>query len=223
MELQELQELQDKDPVLTKDMVRLRKEQARLQEFVDSLFATPSNTDKQNNDDKDTEEDLVASAKSVLPEKAEEVPKPAVSTPEAPTPVENTEMIPTDAKPEAVTVQTQVQDKEVEPVKPDDEIQEQPAKPAPTSEPEKVQIDPPTDPRPEAAEAEILAEAAEAKPVVPVEVKKVPAEPVQVPEEAPTKPELAAPSGNTAASSSADSSKKQTPKKKKKRNGKNAS
>ncbi|XP_044025670.1 gamma-taxilin isoform X1 [Siniperca chuatsi] len=251
----ELQELQEEDPVLTVGMTRLKEEQAKLQEFAASLLATPSDNEEEDNGDLGPEEDSVASAfvqfktktqvkeevvsvpeqmvdvkseaaESVLPQpdKVEEVPKPAVSTPEAPTPVENVSE--TDAKPEARTVQTQVEDKEVQPVKLDEEIQQQPAEPVPTSEPEKVKIDQPTDPKPEAAETEILVEAGEVKPVVPVGDEKVQAEPVQVPEEAPTKSESAPPSENTTkitASSNADSSKKQTPKKKKKRNGKNAS
>lgn len=245
MEVQELQEIQEEDPVLTEDMTRLREEQAKLQLFADSLLATPADNDEEVNNDSDPEEDLVASAfvqfkaktqakeeavpeevvnvKSEAAEKVEEVPKPVMSTPEVPTPVENTsEMIPTDTKPEAVKVQTQIEDKEVELVKLDEEIQEQPAEPAATSEAEKVEINPPT----EAAEAETLVEAVQVKPVVPVEDKKVQAEPAQVPEEAPTKSESATPSKNTpkmTASSNAESSKKQTPKKKKKKNGKNAS
>lgn len=250
-ELQELQQLQEEDPVLTEDMSRLREEQAKLQQFADSLLATPADNDEEVNNDLGPEEDLVASAfvqfktktqvkervvsvpeqvvnvKSEAAEKVEEVPKPAMSTPEAPTPVENTsEMIPTDAKPEAVKDQTQVEDKEVQLVKPDEEIQQHPAEPAATPEPEKVKINPPTDLQPEAAEAETLVEAGEVKPVIPVEDKKVQAESVQVPEEAPTKSESATPSENTpktTASTNVESSKKQTPKKKKKRNGKNAS
>uniref|UniRef100_A0A8P4GBI5 Beta-taxilin n=1 Tax=Dicentrarchus labrax TaxID=13489 RepID=A0A8P4GBI5_DICLA len=219
---EELQEILEEDPVLTEDMNRLKEQQAKLQEFASSLFATPSDNEEEVNDEVDPKEDMVASAfdhfktktqvkeeavsapeqvekvkseaaKSVLPQpdKVEEVPKPAVSPPEAPTPVENTsEMIPADAKP-------QVEDKEVQPAKPDEEIQQQPSEPVPTSEPEKVKIKPPTDPKPEATEAEVLVEV---KPVLPVEDEEV-----------------------QAASSNADSSKKQTPKKKKKRNGKNAS
>ncbi|XP_035534280.1 beta-taxilin-like [Morone saxatilis] len=247
---EELQEILEEDPVLTEDMNRLKEQQAKLQEFASSLFATPSDNEEEVNDEVDPKEDMVASAfdhfktktqvkeeavsapeqvekvkseaaESVLPQpdKVEEVPKPAVSPPEAPTPVENTsEIIPADAKP-------QVEDKEVQPAKPDEEIQQQPSEPVPTSELEKVKINPATDPKPEAKEAEVLVEAREVKPVVPVEDEKVQAEPVQGPE-APTKSESAPTSENSAtmtASSNADSSKKQTPKKKKKRNGKNAS
>ncbi|XP_037606391.1 beta-taxilin isoform X2 [Sebastes umbrosus] len=241
----ELQELQKEDPVLTKDMSRLREEQAKLQEIAASLLATTGDNDEEGKDDADPEEDLMEaafvqfktktqvkeeaisvhvevkseSAESVLPQpdKVEEVQTPA-------TPVENaSEMIPTDTKPEVVKVQTQVK---VQSVKPDEEIQQQPSEPVPTSESEKIKINPPTEPKPEAAEAEILVKAGKVKPVVPVEDLKVPAEPVQAPEEAATKSESATPSKNTpktTASSNAESSKKQTPKKKKKKNGKNAS
>ncbi|TDH00835.1 hypothetical protein EPR50_G00192150 [Perca flavescens] len=250
VELQELQELQKEDPVLTEGMSRLKEEQAKLQEIAAALLAKPSDNDEEDNDDEDTEEDLMSSvfaqfktksqvteeavsvpqqvadvkaeaAESVLPQpdKVEEVSKPAMSTP-----VENTaDVIPTETKPEAVKVQTQVEEKEV---KPDKAIQQQPAEPVPTSEPEKVKIDPPTNPKPEAEEAEILVKAAEVNPVVPVEDEKVQAEPVNVQKEAPTKSESAPPSNDTpkaTASSNAESSKKQTSKKKKKKNGKNAS
>ncbi|XP_031148877.1 alpha-taxilin isoform X2 [Sander lucioperca] len=250
VELQELQELQKEDPVLTEGMSRLKEEQAKLQEIAAALLAKPCDNDVEDNDDVDTEEDLMSSAfaqfkikaqvkeetvsvpqqvadvkseaaESVLPQpdKVEEVSKPAMSTP-----VENTsDMIPTETKPEAVKVQTQVEEKEV---KPDKVIQQQPAEPALISEPEEVKIDPPTNPKPEAAEAEILVKAAEVNPVVPVEDEKVQAEPVKEPKDAPTKSESAPPSNDTpkaTASSNAESSKKQTPKKKKKKNGKNAS
>lgn len=231
VELQELQEIQEKDPVLTKDMARLKEEQAKLRQFADSLLATPVDNDEEEKEDLDLEEDIVVSAfsqfktkpqvkqqavdvkESVLPHPgtAEEAEKP-----DAPTPEEKTsETTPTDPKPEAVTDESQVE------VKPDEEIQQQLSEATP--EPEKVQIDPPTDQKPEATE--ILA--GEVKPAEDETAQKQPAEPVQVTEEeAPTKSEPAAVSEDTpetATASSADSSKKQAPKKKKKRNGKNAS
>ncbi|XP_030262058.1 beta-taxilin-like isoform X1 [Sparus aurata] len=240
----ELQEIQEDDPVLTEDMSRLREQQTKLQEFADSLFATTSdNDDEKDKDDLDTEEDLMASAfgqfttktkvkKEVVsvPEQVVEVkseaaepvlPKPAMSPPEVPTPVENTsEMMPANTKQEAVQVHPQVEKKEVEPVKPAEEIQQQPAEAA--SQPERVETSPPTDLKTEAAEAEISVKTGEVKPVIPVEEEKVQAEPAQAPEEAPTKTESAN-SPETTASSNANSSKKQAPKKKKKRTAKNAS
>ncbi|KAI3363910.1 hypothetical protein L3Q82_001509 [Scortum barcoo] len=240
VDLQELEELQQEDPVLTEDMSRLKEEQAKLQQFASSLFTTPEDNDEELNDDLDLEEDLVASAfvqfktkpqvkeeavpvpeelnvKSEAAEKVEEVQKPDVSTPEAPIPEEKTpEMTPTAAKPEEVKIETQVEDKEEQQVKPDEEIQQQPA----TSEPEKVEMNPPADPQPE-KEAETLVEAAEVKPA---EDEKVEAEPEKTPKEAPAKSESATPSKSSPKMApSAESSKKQTPKKKKKRNGKNAS
>ncbi|KAE8286463.1 Beta-taxilin Muscle-derived protein 77 [Larimichthys crocea] len=235
--LMELQEIEKEDPILTKDMSRLREEQAKLQEFAASLLATPSynDDDEGGNDELEPEEDAMASAfsqfqtktkvkeeavsvpeqvvevKSEVPEPvlpqpdtAEEVQKPAVSPPEPPTPAEKTsEITPADAKPEAVEVQTQEEDKEVQPVQSDEATQQQPAEPLPESEPEKVNVNPPTDLKPEAAEAEPLVEAAEVKPVIPEEEQKDQAEAGQAPEEEPEK--------------------KQTPKKKKKRNVKNVS
>ncbi|XP_054474537.1 alpha-taxilin [Anoplopoma fimbria] len=248
VELQDLQDLQEVDPILTEGMSRLREEQAKLQEIAASLMATPCDNNE-DDDEEEPEEDLVASAfdhfrtktqvkeeavsipqqvvevkseaaESVLPQpdKVEEDPKPAVSTPVG----DISEIIPTDT----VKVPIQVQDKEVKPVKPDEEIQQQPAEQVPTAKLEKVKSNPPTKQKPKAAEAEILIQAGEVKPVVPVEDSKVQAEPVQVPEEAPTKSESApraVSTPTTSASSNAESSKKQTPKKKKKKNGKNAS
>ncbi|XP_042358877.1 beta-taxilin-like isoform X2 [Plectropomus leopardus] len=246
VDLQELQELQKEDPVLTENMSRLKEEQAKLQDFAASLFDTLGDNDEEDKADSEPEEDMVSSAfvqfktktevkeetvsvpvdvkseaaELVLPEpdKVEEVPKPAMTTP-----AENTsEVTPTDTKPEEV----QTHDKEVQPVKPDEDVQEQPNEAVPTSAPEKVNISPPTDLKQEASEASSV-ETAEVKPVIPVEAEKVQAEPVQVPEEAAAKSEPAPPSSKntpkTAASSNPESSKKQTPKKKKKRNNKNAS
>ncbi|KAK9531954.1 hypothetical protein VZT92_011342 [Zoarces viviparus] len=236
----EVQELEKEDSVLTEGMTRLKEEQAKLQEIAASLMATPSDNHEDDNDDEDTEEDLMYSAfvqfktKTQLKEEAVSVPQQVVdvkseaaeSVLPQPDKVEEdpkpSEMIPTDT----VQVPTKVQDEEVQAVKLREEIQQQPAEPAPTSEPEKVKIDPPTEQKPQAAEAEILVNAAEVKPVVPLGDRKVQAEPVQGPEEAPTKSESAPPAVNapkTTAASNAESSKKQTPKKKKKKNSKNAS
>nr|XP_046229532.1 beta-taxilin isoform X2 [Scatophagus argus] len=253
----ELQEMEEDDPVLTENMSRLTEEQAKLQEFAASLLATPSDDEEDDKHEVDLEEDTVASAfvqfkiktpvkkESVSvpeqvvevtsqtsesglpqPDKAEEVPEPAMAPPEPPTPVESTSE--TEAKTE--TVEVQAEDKEVQPepdVKPDEEIQQQAAESVPTSEPQKVEINPPTDLKPEAAEAEVLIQAGEVKPVIPVEEKKVQAEPVQEPEEAPTNStESTLPTENSpkmTASSSSNCSKKQTPKKKKKKNTKSAS
>ncbi|KAM6992823.1 LOW QUALITY PROTEIN: beta-taxilin [Tautogolabrus adspersus] len=235
-ELQELQQIQEEDPVLTEDMTRLREQQAKLNEFAASLLATSSNNEQEDNKDSDTEEDSMASVfiqfttkpkvkeevvsvpeQVVVEEKVEEDSKQAMLTPEAPTNVENTpEMTPANAEAEAVKAETPINNKEVQPVKPE---RQQPAELASTTEPEKVEISQPTDTKPEATEAEI-------KQAVALEDEKVPAEPVKEPEEAPTKSESAPPSKNTpktTAPSNAESSKKQTPKKKKKKNSKNAS
>ncbi|XP_034383097.1 beta-taxilin [Cyclopterus lumpus] len=208
-----LQEIQKEDPVLTEGMSRLREEQAKLLEIASSLMATPSDTHNDDSDDVDPEEDLVSSAFVQFKSKAPVKEEPeSDNLEEDPKPVEVTlEMIPADA----VKVPTQIQEEEVPPVKPHEEIQQQPAEP-----------DPPTAKKPKAAEAEISVKVGEVKPVVPVEDGKVQAEPARGPEEAPIKSESAPPAANTpetSASSNAESSKKQAPKKKKKRNGKSAS
>ncbi|KAG7234387.1 hypothetical protein INR49_004853, partial [Caranx melampygus] len=232
----EVQELEKEDPVLTKDMARLREEQARLQEFAASLLTTPvDDDDEDNTDDENLEEDVVASAfvqfKSKpqvkeepvsVPEKEEDVKSEVekveeVQKQEAPKPVEKTsEVVPTDPEPEAVKVQTQA---EVQQVKPEEEIQQQQQQldtvhEPTTPKPAEVELDPPT---------EVMKEPCEVKPVVPAEDEKLkPAEPVQVPQEAtPTSAPENTP--DTAAPSNTNSSKKQAPKKKKKKGGKNAS
>nr|XP_040017139.1 beta-taxilin [Gasterosteus aculeatus aculeatus] len=217
----DLQDFQKEELVLTEGMSRLREEQVKLQEIAASLMATTSNNHKEDNADVNPEEDLMSSAflqfqtktqvieeavlvqaldvKSEaaegLPVQVEEDPKPAGSTPVE----ETSEIIPADT----VNVPTPVHDEEVHAVKPREEIHQQPDEQAPTSKLKEAQINPPTEPNPKAAEAEIPVEAGEVKPVIPVEDWELHAESVQGP--------------------NAESSKKQTPKKKKKRNGKNAS
>ncbi|KAF7669588.1 hypothetical protein LDENG_00173750 [Lucifuga dentata] len=58
----ELLELQEKDPVLTEDMARLKEEQAKLQEFAASLLSTSGINKDDDKCDLDLEEDLVSSA-----------------------------------------------------------------------------------------------------------------------------------------------------------------
>ncbi|XP_069028675.1 beta-taxilin isoform X1 [Embiotoca jacksoni] len=189
-DLQDLQELQQQDPVLSEGMSRLKEEQAKLQDFAASLFSTPADKDEKEDNEADLEEDLVASAfdnfktkpevqkdqvsapervedvKSDHPElKVEEVQNQTVPTPGAPTPEE------TPAEPN-LKVQTPVLVVELQQVK--EEIQQLPAAPGPTPEPEGAKVDPLT----ESVKVEV-------KPAVPVEVQKVqhqPAEPVPTPE-----------------------------------------
>lgn len=242
---EELQEIQDEDPVLTKDMSRLREEQAKLQQFAASLLATPLDDDKEKKDDLEHEEDLMASVfvhfktKTQVKDEEASVPEQVggdgpeaagngdVSSPEAPTP----DVTPADTKPEGEQVQTQVENREEQPAAPANEIQQQPAEPTP--EPEEAETEPaPAEPKPEPAPAELPVQAAEAKPVTPEETEKVQTEPAQAEEEEePTKSESTPPTRadssedtpKTSAASNGDSSKKHTPKKKKKRNNKNAS
>ncbi|KAK1888806.1 Beta-taxilin [Dissostichus eleginoides] len=238
-EQQELHEIGIEDPVLTEDMSRLKEEQTKLQEFANSLLNAPAHNDEEDNKEEEAEDDLVASAfdhfqtkpqvkqEQVVDVKSEQSAVPQsdkVTEPATSSPVEKTsEVIPTDTKPDVEKVPTQVMDKEVQPVKAEEDIQMKPAEPTP--EPEEVKIDPPTDPKPKAVvEAKVQAE--------PVKEQKVQAEPVKEqkvqaePEEAPTTSQSAPPSkdtAKTAAASNAESAKKQTPKKKKKKNAKNAS
>ncbi|KAM8832725.1 beta-taxilin isoform 1-T2 [Spinachia spinachia] len=214
----DLQDFQKEELVLTEGISRLREEQLKLQEIAASLMATTSDNNKEDKADVDAEEDLMSSAflqfktkvqvkeEAVLvqvldveaaevlphPNKVEEDSKPGGSAPRE----ESPEVIPADTG----NPPSPVHHEEVPAVKPQDEQ-------AATSEVEEAQINP------TAAEAEVLVTAGQVKPAIPVEDRKVQAEPVQGPEEPP----------KTTASSNAESPKKPTPKKKKKKNGKNAS
>uniref|UniRef100_A0A3Q1DHV2 Taxilin beta a n=1 Tax=Amphiprion ocellaris TaxID=80972 RepID=A0A3Q1DHV2_AMPOC len=244
---EELQELQADDPVLTEDMSRLREEQTKLQHFAASLLATPSDDEKDENDDLAIEEDDIASAFGQFKTKTQ-VKEDVISVPEQvenvklqgaesdlPLPVKVEEIqnpvVPTPeaATPEQTTsdtmppqpnlkVQTQVEVAEMQQVQPSKQIQQQqPVAP----EPENAKVDPPT----EATKAEILEETGEVKPVAMMEERKAQQQPTE-PEEAPTTSASTPPpasTSKTAASSEVNSSKRQAPKKKKKRNGKNAS
>ncbi|XP_035473147.2 beta-taxilin isoform X2 [Scophthalmus maximus] len=244
----EIQELQEDDPVLTEDMARLREQQTKLQEFAASLLDAPADTDKDDSGDVDLEEDMMASVfvhfktKTQVKEEPVSVPEPAVDVSSEATDAD----LPPKDKVETVVksdVSTpgQVEVQETQQVKPDEEIQQQPpAEEEPTPEAERVETDPPTEAKPEAAETEMFEKPCEVKPLVPEDDKKLqqqPAGPVQVPEEAATTSESAAPSENTPAPSentpapsentpapsNGNSSKTQAPKKKKKRAGKNSS
>ncbi|KAK2855840.1 hypothetical protein Q5P01_004575 [Channa striata] len=81
LELQELQELQETDPVLTEDMTRLREEQAKLQEFAASLLDPVADNEEDHNIDIDLEEDLVSAAFFQFKTKTQ-VKKEPISVPE---------------------------------------------------------------------------------------------------------------------------------------------
>ncbi|XP_072218983.1 beta-taxilin [Leuresthes tenuis] len=193
---EEVQQLQKEDPVLTEDMARLRQQQAKLQQFADSLLNAPD--DKQEEKEElDLEEDLVSAAfvqfktkvqhkedpvsvpvqvevkpeaaESDLPPKSEEVQNPAVPTSDAPTDEQKSSK----TEPE----EEEIQVREVEQVGADREIQK-PA--APTREPGR------TDPEPEASKVKIQEETDKLKPLLTVQEEKIeqqqatePAEPAQ--------------------------------------------
>nr|XP_019966810.1 PREDICTED: beta-taxilin-like [Paralichthys olivaceus] len=191
-------ELQEDDPVLTEDMARLRQEQAKLQEFANSLFAAPADVDEEPGDI-DLNDDALASAFIHFKTKTQVQQEP-VSGAEQEVDVKS-EAADADVGVEVVQKPDVSAPGEVE-VKPEEEklsAQE------PAAADEKVENPPATEP-----EAEMLK--------TPAEVKAD--EPVQATEEATTSE---SPSGNTTAASNKDSSKKQAPKKKKKKNGKNSS
>ncbi|XP_058470283.1 beta-taxilin-like isoform X1 [Solea solea] len=210
----DIQELQEKDPVLTEDMARLREEQAKLQEFAASLLATPTHKDEEEEEEVDPEEDGVASAffhfntKGQAKEGPVSVPtqvidvKSEAADTDLPLPdhveeVETSEEKSSKPKPEPEQVQTQVQVTE----------QEQGVK----ADEEKQQLLP--------SEAETLETPGEDKAVVQLDHDEV----VKGSEEATTASESVTPSPETTAANTDDLNKKQAPKKKKKKSGKNSS
>ncbi|KAM4632663.1 beta-taxilin isoform 2-T3 [Polymixia lowei] len=245
-ELQELQDIQEADPVLTEDMVRLRAEQARLQEFAASLLAPSADTDDDDDDNLETEEDAGTTAfVQFKPEtQVQKNPSELISAPEqleAKPAVESVSV-------ESVSVEPVLQEPVTEPVKAE-EVQK-PVEPAqedntqlpsetlPVSEPVTMEPNQPAAPEPE--EAKVPAKVSEVQqptPVVPlqeVEAQQQSTEPLPAPEPTPVGSEEATPSGSKATPKEAvpapsqqqpvngDSSKKQASKKKK-RNSKKAS
>ncbi|XP_029985362.1 alpha-taxilin-like isoform X1 [Sphaeramia orbicularis] len=234
-EVQELEQLQKDDPVLTRDMARLKEEQAKLQEFAATLLDGPAEDEEDDDQERlDLEEDVVASAFAKFTSKAQnkevseqEDLKPeiqqevkAVKTVSFSETLTTIEIPPVEeAKAEAEKVETQAdvrEDKPVETEKPKPEVEKAETQIQTKDQPEaelKSQKNPVITAEPENISPECPTapkpETAEAKPVVPVKDEKT--EPVQKPEEA------APESENTAKST--DTSKKQTPKKKKKRTG----
>ncbi|CAN9507358.1 unnamed protein product [Ophioblennius macclurei] len=126
----EIQEIQEGDEVLTEDMSRLRSEQAKLQEFAESLLASPFDDE---DEEVDLVDDVVASAFIQFTSKAKQevdlvpevVQKEPGSLPEAST----TETSHAEPKPEEL--QTVAEVREVQPVQPVEEIQSSPSIPTP--------------------------------------------------------------------------------------------
>ncbi|XP_071383758.1 alpha-taxilin-like [Centroberyx affinis] len=189
-EIQELQEIQEEDPVLTEDMARLKAEQARLQEFAASLLAPPADDDE--DDDVDAEADGVASALVQFRTKTQVAEKPSKPDPvpqqvEAKQAVEVESMSAEPVLPEAVKVEEVQKPAGSTPAAPTHEEKTQPPS-EPLPEQKKVESNQPTDPKPEAAEGKVLSEVSEAqqpKPVAPVQgdrTQQQPSEPVPTPE-----------------------------------------
>ncbi|XP_028252646.1 beta-taxilin isoform X2 [Parambassis ranga] len=193
LSIEEVQEIQEEDPVLTEDMARLREEQAKLQEFAESLLATPEDKEEEETNETDLEEDEMASAFTHFKSKTKE--EKAVS--DTPEPVK-VEEAPT---PEKMTSETTEATEEVEP---EEEIQPQEAKAEPTTDPEPARV-------------EILEEPIEVTPAALPEEAPKPSEPSE-----PSEPSDPVPPSESTPTT-AESSKKQALKKKKKRNAKSAS
>ncbi|XP_029965971.1 beta-taxilin isoform X2 [Salarias fasciatus] len=208
----EIQAMQDEDEVLTEDMSRLRTEQTKLQEFADSLLASPFDNEDEE-EEIDLVEDVVASAfvqftsKPQVKKDLDPVPEhPAEpdslqAVQEAQKETESSPELPTDMshqvqKPEEN--QTVAEVREVQEVQPVEERQSTAS--APTPEPERrteqnqsteplpppaaEQVNPPTNPQ---AAKEIVEETGEVKPVEDEKPQQQPAK------ETPEAPVLAPP------------------------------
>lgn len=239
-EFQELEQLQKEDPVLTRDMARLREEQAKLQEFATTLLDNPAEDEEDDNRESlDLEEDKVAAAFAKFTTKHQDKEVSELedlkSEPEEPQIHQEVKAVKTvsfsetlttieirpveEPKPEAEKVETQVhitEDKLVEPEKqkPDVEKAETPIQTKDKPGPElKIQQNHVVTAEPESISPDqSTAPKPETTEAKPVVlVKNEKTEAVQKPEEA------APESENTPKTT--DTSKKQTPKKKKKRTG----
>lgn len=233
--LMELQEIEKEDPILTKDMSRLREEQAKLQEFAASLLATPSynDDDEGGNDELEPEEDAMASAFSQFQTKTK-VKEEAVSVPEQV--VEVKSEVPEPVLPQPDTAE-EVQEPAVSP-------------PEPPTPAEKTSEITPADAKPEAVEVQTQEEDKEVQPVQsdeatqqqpaeplpesepekvnpPTDLKPEAAEAEPLVESAEVKPVIPEEEQKDQAEAGQapeeEPEKKQTPKKKKKRNVKNVS
>lgn len=152
---EEIQELEEEDPVLTENISRLRDEQAKLQELAASLLATPDHCEEDEKEDLDLEEDVVVSAfvqfktKTPVDVGLVSVPvqgedgKPAAAKDQevqSPTPGGRTsETIKMDTNPEGAEVQTQVQVREEKQANSEEEVQQPDG---PTPEPPKTEQEP---------------------------------------------------------------------------------
>lgn len=183
---EEIQELEEEDPVLTENIARLRDEQAKLQELAASLLATSDDNEEEEKEELDLNEDVVVSAfvqfKTKTPVDLGLVPVPVqgedrkpgaaeneevLSPSEAPKPEGRTsETIKMDTNPEGSEVQTQVQVREEKQAKSEEEVHQSVG---PTPEPESLK----TELEPEASKVQNLEDAAEVKPALPVKDKKV--------------------------------------------------
>ncbi|KAM9840344.1 uncharacterized protein ACBR49_015749 isoform 2-T2 [Aulostomus maculatus] len=200
VDLQELQELQKDDPVLTEDMARLKEEQAKLQEFAAALLAQPADNNLDNDNDVDLEEDLVASAFiqfKTKPQATEEpvaLPEPKFQKPDAPTTEEKaSESAPAQPKPELVNGEIQqlceaTPDPPVAPADPKTLSGPAEVQPATLVDNKKVQLQQAETAQVPLEPTTIPAEAAQ----VPLEPTTIPAEAAQVPLEPTTIPAEAA-------------------------------
>ncbi|CAL8315366.1 unnamed protein product [Lota lota] len=210
-DLQELQKLQDTDPVLTEDMARLRAEQARLQEFAASLFSPMSDTsDDEEEHDEGSKEELMASvfgptqthlqekstkkvAKAVVePVPVEPVlvePVPVEPVPVEPVPVEPVlvEPVPVEPVPRVSVGSEEVWVKVPEEPTPEEPTPEEPTPEEPTQE-EPIQKEP--------SDAAQLTDQSEAVAVKSEPTKVDPPAPTPAPTEPPMpEPEVAARGG----------------------------
>ncbi|XP_029903797.1 alpha-taxilin isoform X1 [Myripristis murdjan] len=180
LEMEELEEIQREDPVLTEDMTRLREEQAKLKEFAASLLARAPDTDDDDDDDVDLEEDNVALAykkfraqtqaekkpsEPQLPEQmeAKQATESMSAEPVIPEPVSEKVKVEEVPEPAGSTVATPAASTH-------EERSELASEPVP--EQKQVEADQPTEPKQEAAQDKVeVSEVQQPKPEAPVQEK----------------------------------------------------
>ncbi|XP_043962961.1 beta-taxilin isoform X2 [Gambusia affinis] len=239
-DLEGLQELQEDDPLLTENIIRLRQEQAKLQEFAAALLAAPGDNEEQDEKKElGDEDDVIVSAIAQFQTRTDIKKGPASAPGQAEGREEKAEdplvvllkgeelqgtgTKPTDlvAPPEVEQSPTQVREEvqqsaTSEPGRPDPEPDRPGSEPdRPDPEPGRPGSEPGReDPEPETLETECLKETSLLKPVLPVEEHLV--------QQLPSGPEPGESSKPSDGSTKAAGG-KQIPKKKKKRNSKSTS
>ncbi|XP_054604437.2 beta-taxilin isoform X1 [Nothobranchius furzeri] len=243
LDAEEIQELQEEDPVLTENIVRLKEEQAKLQEFAASLLATPDDVEEnEQKEESELEEDMMVSAfvqfktkpqvQEVLLPVSHQVEDPKSAESDFPKAVKEELRNPSEAStgttapspegptPEGTSSETIKTSPEVREVLTQGQVEEVKQARAEEDLQKPVGLTPETnrtmsEPELEAPKPKIQEVTGEVKPVLPVEEEKAQQQQVSGPSQEPE--ESTQPSEDKPAASSSEDSTKQLPKKKKKK------